>query len=66
MLFRSLSEKEVEIMENNVTIEIRDGVCYAAGNVVVWERIGYGRPLSIPEPPAPDAETGSGESQESL
>lgn len=47
-----LSEKEVEIMENNVTIEFRDGGCYASGNVVVWERIGYGRPLSIPSEPA--------------
>lgn len=60
----TLSEKEVEIMENNVTIEIRDGVCYAAGNIVVWERIGYGRPLSIPEAPASDGEAGNGESQE--
>lgn len=47
-----LSEKEVEIMENNVTIEFRDGDCYASGSVVVWERIGYGRALSLPAEPA--------------
>lgn len=52
-----LSEKEVAIMENNVTIEFRDGVCYATGNVVVWERIGYGRSLSIPEEPMQEAES---------
>ncbi len=52
-----LSEKEVEIMENNVTIEFRDGKCYATGNVVVWERIGYGRTLSIPEEPLSTEET---------
>lgn len=55
----TLSEKEVEIMENNVTIEIRDGICYAAGTVVVWERMGYGRPLTIPEEPAPGEDTGA-------
>lgn len=44
-----LSEKEVEIMENNVTIEIENGVCHAVGNVVVWERIGYGKSITISE-----------------
>ncbi len=44
-----LNEKEVEIMENHVTIEMKDGVCTASGNVVVWERIGYGRPISTIE-----------------
>lgn len=44
-----LSEKEVEIMENHVTIEVKDGVCTASGDVVVWERIGYGRPISMIE-----------------
>lgn len=46
---QNLSEKEVEIMENNVTIEIKDGVCQSKGTIVVWERIGYGRCLNIPE-----------------
>lgn len=50
-----LSEKEVEIMENNVTIEFRDGICYATGSVVVWERIGYGRELSIPQEPVEES-----------
>jgi similar to stage IV sporulation protein len=45
----SLSEKEVEIMENHVTIEVKDGVCSADGTIVVWERIGYGRPISATE-----------------
>mgnify|MGYP004593514207 FL=1 len=36
-------------MENNVTIEIKDGVCQSKGTIVVWERIGYGRCLNIPE-----------------
>lgn len=53
----NLSEKEVEIMENNVTIECGNGVCKATGSIVVWERIGYGRELLIPtEPQAPIAE----------
>ena len=47
----NLSEKEVEIMENHVTIECRDGICHATGNLVVWERIGYGRELIIPSEP---------------
>lgn len=51
-----LSEKEVEIMENNVTIEFRDGVCHASGSVVVWERIGYGRALALPAEPAEEPE----------
>ena len=41
-----LSEKEVEIMENHVTIDISNGVCSANGTIVVWERIGYGHPIS--------------------
>lgn len=57
----SLSEKEVEIMENNVTIEIKEGVCHVSGTLVVWERIGYGRPLTIPAEP----ETESGQEDES-
>lgn len=40
-----LLEKEVEIMENNVTIGFKDNTCQASGTIVVWERIGYGRPL---------------------
>ena len=53
----SLSEKEVEIMENNVTIECRDGVCHASGTIVVWERIGYGRELQIPAEPQTETST---------
>lgn len=45
----NLSEKKVEIMENNVTIDFRDNTCEAVGTVVVWERIGYGRPLTAQE-----------------
>ena len=52
----TLSEKEVEIMENNVTIDIQDGVCYVGGTLVVWERIGYGRPLMLSDEPQPEAE----------
>jgi hypothetical protein len=44
-----LSEKEVEIMENHVTIEVDDDICTASGTVVVWENIGYGRPITVME-----------------
>lgn len=56
-----LSEKEVEIMENNVTIEFRDGSCSASGTVVVWERLGYGRALDIPAEPEAESTQASEE-----
>lgn len=47
----NLSEKEVEIMENNVTIDFKENTCQASGTVTVWERIGYGKPLPEQEVP---------------
>ena len=47
--FNDLREKDVEIMENHVTISFDDGVCRASGSVVTWERIGYGRVITPAE-----------------
>lgn len=44
-----LREKDVEIMENHVTITMDQGVCKASGSIVTWERIGYGQPIRITE-----------------
>ena len=44
-----LREKDVEIMENHVTITIDASVCEASGSIVTWERIGYGQPIEVPE-----------------
>ena len=35
----SLEEKGVLIIENNVKIEIKDGICLAKGNILVEEDI---------------------------
>ena len=44
-----LKKKGVEILENNVTIEIKDGICTAAGTLVVREIIGAPEVFTIPE-----------------
>lgn len=42
-------EKGVEILENNVTIECKDGECLASGILVVREIIGAPETFVIPE-----------------
>lgn len=44
-----LQKKGVEILENNVTIEYRDGKCLASGTLLVKEKIGAPELLTIPE-----------------
>lgn len=44
-----LREKDVEIMENHVTITVDASACEASGSIVTWERIGYGQPIVVPE-----------------
>ena len=44
-----LKKKGVEILENNVTIEIKDGICTASGTLVVREIIGAPEVFTIPE-----------------
>lgn len=46
-----LREKGVEIMENNVKIEIKDQVCYAAGSIVAKEKIAVPKDLNLAEEP---------------
>ena len=46
---KTFKEKKVEIIENNVTIEIKDGICTAAGTLVVREIIGAPEVFTIPE-----------------
>lgn len=41
----TLKEKKVEILENNVTIEIRDGTCTASGTLTVSEPVGIRGPI---------------------
>ena len=45
-----LKKKGVEILENNVTIDIKNGNCTASGTLVVREIIGAPETLTIPEP----------------
>lgn len=40
-----LTEKKVEILENNVTIEVSDDICTAAGTILVVEPIGIKAPV---------------------
>ena len=44
-----LKKKGVEILENNVTIECKDGECLASGILVVREIIGAPETFVIPE-----------------
>lgn len=44
-----LKKKGVEILENNVTIEIKNGICTASGTLVVREIIGAPEVFTIPE-----------------
>lgn len=45
---KELSEKGVEILENNVKIEIKDGKCMASGTLICVERIGVPMEIHIP------------------
>lgn len=45
---KELSEKGVEILENNVKIEIKDGKCMASGTLICIERIGVPMEIHMP------------------
>lgn len=50
----NLKKKGVEILENNVTIEIKNGECRAEGTLVVREILGAPEEFTIPEQPQPE------------
>lgn len=45
--FAKMDEKGIQIIENNVKIDVGNGVCSAKGNIVAIEPIGVGSPIHL-------------------